>query len=92
MFRGNTSKLAFEPKEGMEVLATGTVSVYEAGGNYQLYVSDMIEEGVGNLYVAFEKLKEKLSKEPETCWNCNCFYWCCDPRRFNNNKEKISYL
>lgn len=63
MFRGNTSKLAFEPKEGMEVLATGTVSVYEAGGNYQLYVSDMIEEGVGNLYVAFEKLKEKLSKE-----------------------------
>ena len=63
MFRGNASKLGFMPTEGMKVLVTGSISVYPATGNYQIYVEDLIEDGVGNLYVAFEKLKEKLSKE-----------------------------
>lgn len=63
MFSGNTKKLGFIPTEGMKVLITGSISVYEATGNYQIYVDELIEDGVGNLYIAFEKLKEKLSKE-----------------------------
>lgn len=63
MFSSNARKLNFVPTEGMKVLITGSISVYPASGNYQIYVEDLIEDGVGNLYVAFEKLKEKLSKE-----------------------------
>lgn len=63
MFRTNASKLKFLPSEGMKVLVTGSVSVYEATGNYQIYVEDLIEDGIGNLYVAFEKLKKKLEQE-----------------------------
>lgn len=63
MFSGNASKLTFTPTDGMKVLVSGRVSVYEATGNYQIYVDDMQEDGVGNLYLAFEKLKEKLSAE-----------------------------
>lgn len=63
MFKTNASKLNFIPKEGMKVLVTGSIRIYEATGNYQIYVSDMIEDGVGNLYIAFEKLKKQLEKE-----------------------------
>ena len=63
MFRTKTANLNFIPKEGMKVLVTGSIRIYEAAGSYQIYVDDMIEDGVGNLYIAFEKLKEKLSKE-----------------------------
>ena len=63
MFSANAKRLVFKPEDGMNVLVTGRVSVYEATGNYQIYVEDMIEDGVGNLYVAFEQLKAKLSKE-----------------------------
>lgn len=63
MFSSNTKKLNFIPTEGMKVLVTGTISLYPATGNYQIYVEDLIEDGVGNLYVAFNKLKEKLAKE-----------------------------
>lgn len=63
MFSGNAKRLVFKPEDGMNVLVTGRVSVYEATGNYQIYVEDMIEDGVGNLFVAFEQLKAKLSKE-----------------------------
>lgn len=63
MFRSATTKLDFEPKEGMKVLVTGSISVYEAGGTYQIYVTEMQEDGIGNLYIAFEKLKKKLSEE-----------------------------
>ncbi|MBP3765988.1 MAG: exodeoxyribonuclease VII large subunit [Bacilli bacterium] len=63
MFKSNASKLNFIPTEGMKVLVTGSISVYPQGGTYQIYVEDLIEDGVGNLYIAFEKLKEKLSKE-----------------------------
>ncbi len=63
MFKTNTSKLNFTPTEGMKVLVTGSISVYEATGNYQIYVEDMLEDGVGNLYIAFEQLKKKLEQE-----------------------------
>ncbi|MCI5678162.1 MAG: exodeoxyribonuclease VII large subunit [Candidatus Faecisoma sp.] len=63
MFSNNAKKLNFVPTDGTKVLAIGRVSLYEATGNYQIYINEMLEDGVGNLYIAFEKLKEKLSKE-----------------------------
>ena len=63
MFRSNASKVLFKPADGMKVLVTGRISVYEAMGSYQIYVDEMIEDGVGNLYVAFEQLKKKLQDE-----------------------------
>ena len=63
MFRSAASSLDFEPDDGTMVIAHGRVSVYEAGGTYQLYIEDMTRDGVGDLYKEFEKLKEKLSKE-----------------------------
>lgn len=63
MFSRNASNLKFNPIDGTKVLIAGRVSVYEATGSYQIYVDEMLEDGVGNLYVAFEKLKEQLSKE-----------------------------
>ena len=63
MFASNTKVLKFTPVDGMKVLVTGRVTIYEATGGYQIYVEDMLEDGIGNLYVAFEQLKEKLSKE-----------------------------
>lgn len=63
MFSANAKKLAFTPTDGMKILVRGRVSVYEATGNYQIYVEEILEDGVGNLYIAFEQLKEKLSKE-----------------------------
>lgn len=63
MFNRDASKIKFIPQDGMKVLLTGRITVYEATGGYQVYVSDMIEDGVGNLYVAYEKLKKKLALE-----------------------------
>lgn len=63
MFNNLASKIKFNPTDGMKVLVECKIGVYEATGAYQVYVSDMIEDGVGNLYVAFNQLKEKLEKE-----------------------------
>jgi len=63
MFSSSASKLKFMPQDGMKVLVTGKISVFEANGAYQIYVSDMLEDGVGNLYIAFEQLKSKLEAE-----------------------------
>lgn len=63
MFSSSAKNLNFTPCDGTKVLVVGRVSVYESTGNYQIYVSDMQEDGVGNLYIAFEKLKEKLKSE-----------------------------
>ncbi len=63
MFLNNTYKLKFVPTDGMKVLVTGRVSLYEANGAYQIYVDDMLEDGVGSLYVAYEQLKKKLEAE-----------------------------
>lgn len=62
MFRGNASKVNFRPVDGMNVLVAGRISCYEANGNYQIYIEEMIEDGIGNLYVEFEKLKKKLGE------------------------------
>lgn len=63
MFSNNVKKINFKPADGIKVLIMGRISVYEATGNYQIYVEDMLEDGVGNLYVAYEKLKAELAKE-----------------------------
>ena len=63
MFATATKKLQFTPEDGMKVLVTGKISVFEANGGYQIYVSDMLEDGVGNLYIAYEQLKKKLEAE-----------------------------
>jgi len=63
MFSSQAKKLRFEPENGMTVLLHGEVSVYEPSGQYQIYVKEMEPEGIGALYLAFEQLKEKLSKE-----------------------------
>ena len=63
MFASSTKNLKFEPSDGMKVLVSGRVSVYEMGGTYQIYVEEMIEDGLGNLYLEFEKLKKKLEAE-----------------------------
>ena len=63
MFASNTKKIKFMPQDGMKVLVTGKISVFEANGAYQIYVNDMLEDGVGNLYIAYEQLKKKLQEE-----------------------------
>ena len=63
MFRSDLARMNFRPENGMRVVASGRVSIYERGGQYQLYVSYMKPDGVGALYMALEKLKKKLSEE-----------------------------
>lgn len=63
MFKSAASKLAFMPEDGMMVLARGRIAVYEQGGAYQLYISEITPDGVGDLYVAFEQMKKNLEKE-----------------------------
>jgi len=63
MFKGAFQKLKFTPEEGMKVLIIGRISLYEASGNYQIYVEHMEPDGVGALYQALEEMKVKLKKE-----------------------------
>lgn len=63
IFKASASRLNFEPRDGMKVIAFGKISVYEAGGAYQLYIDSMIPDGKGELYAAYEQLKEKLQRE-----------------------------
>ncbi|MFG6494240.1 exodeoxyribonuclease VII large subunit [Fictibacillus sp. UD] len=63
MFAGNNRYLNFKPEEGMNVLIQGSFSVYEPQGQYQLYVKTMQQDGVGNLFQAYENLKIKLEQE-----------------------------
>ena len=63
MFKTSTATLNFVPKDGMKVIVLGTVSVFERDGVYQIYCKAMKEDGMGDLYTAYEKLKAKLEKE-----------------------------
>lgn len=63
MFKGSAGKLRFRPENGMKVIAFGRVSVFPRDGAYQLYVNELTPDGVGDLHVAFEQLKEKLLQE-----------------------------
>lgn len=63
MFKGQAYQLRFRPENGMKVLVTGRISVFPRDGAYQLYCNTMTPEGVGDLAVAFEQLKEKLHRE-----------------------------
>ena len=63
MFKSSAVRLKFEPRDGMKIMAFGTVSVFERDGVYQIYVKAMQEDGMGSLYKAYEELKAKLEKE-----------------------------
>lgn len=63
MFKGYEGNLNFEPENGMKVIINGRIEVYEKIGYYQLYAENIIEDGVGQLHIAFEKLKKKLDNE-----------------------------
>jgi len=63
MFRADAARLRFRPENGLGVTCAGRVSVYPRDGAYQLYVSELRPEGLGDLYLAYEQLKAKLSAE-----------------------------
>lgn len=63
MFKGSAIKLRFRPESGMKVTAYGRVSVFPRDGAYQLYCTGLMPEGLGDLQVAFEQLKQKLGEE-----------------------------
>lgn len=63
MFRSSAERLRFMPENGMKVLVRCSASLYERDGVYQLYCEDMQPDGLGELMIAFEQLKDKLSKE-----------------------------
>lgn len=63
MFKGSAFRLRFRPENGMKVIATGRVSVFPRDGAYQLYCTGLTPEGIGDLHMAFEQLKNRLHKE-----------------------------
>lgn len=63
LFRGKGQRLQFDLADGLTVIVRGSVSMYEAAGDIQLYVEEMLPAGLGALHLAFEQLKEKLQKE-----------------------------
>ena len=63
MFRGNASRLRFTPKDGMQVVCRGRISLYERDGAYQLYAEDMYPAGEGDLMAALERIKARLEAE-----------------------------
>lgn len=63
MFRREASTLRFRPQNGMQVVAAGRVTVFPRDGQYQLYCTRLMPDGIGDLHIAFEQIKEKLCKE-----------------------------
>jgi len=62
-FKRANEKLKFKLKDGMKVICFGSISVYEARGDYQLIVEEVEPKGIGALQLQFQALKEKLAKE-----------------------------
>ncbi len=104
MFQGQNSLLKFKPENGMKVLLQGNISIFEASGQYQLYIQDMQPDGIGSLHLAYEQLKEKLRLEglfntehkktttnisKENC-SADLTNWCCHKRYCDNSRTKIS--
>ncbi|MFH1847768.1 MAG: exodeoxyribonuclease VII large subunit, partial [Candidatus Omnitrophota bacterium] len=63
MFKGENRSLQFQPKDGLKVICSGRIGVYDRKGNYQFYAKKMEPKGLGALQLAFQQLKEKLEKE-----------------------------
>lgn len=63
MFKSHALNVKFMPENGMNVIAMGNISVFERDGIYQVYVTDIVPDGIGSVYVASEQLKAKLQKE-----------------------------
>ncbi len=63
MFKGQAAKLKFKPSDGLKVILTAKASLYDRDGRFQLYVSEMAADGLGDLYLAFEQLKKRLAEE-----------------------------
>ncbi len=63
MFRGAAAGLAFAPQNGMKVMVRCDIRVYEPSGSYQAYIAEMKQDGLGDLHIAFEQMKQKLSEE-----------------------------
>ena len=63
MFAKSAQTLAFNPENGMKVLLRGEIRVYEPTGGYQMYIKEMMPDGIGELFIAFEQLKKKLEQE-----------------------------
>lgn len=63
MFRSRSGRVRFRPENGKKVMVLGYISLYEKGGQYQLYAQEMVEDGIGDLYEQYEQLKKKLTEE-----------------------------
>ncbi|MDP4161611.1 MAG: exodeoxyribonuclease VII large subunit, partial [Bacillota bacterium] len=63
MFAGNARSMKFRPENGMKVIVKGDISVYEPSGQYQIYIKEMRPDGIGELFLAYEQLKNKLEAE-----------------------------
>ena len=63
MFKNSVSSLTFKPQDGTKVIVTGSISVFERDGTYQIYVKSMVEDGIGSLAQQFEELKKKLESQ-----------------------------
>lgn len=63
MFKGQAAKLRFRPVDGLKVILTAKASVYDRDGRFQLYVSEMTADGLGDLFLAFEQMKKRLADE-----------------------------
>lgn len=77
MFKTYTTHLSFMPKDGMKVIILGGVSVFERDGVYQIYAKAMKEDGLGNLYVAYEELKINLAMKVYLMKNTKSQFHLC---------------
>lgn len=63
MFSSYSRSMKFKPENGMKVILRGEITVYEPSGQYQVYVKEMRPDGIGDLFLAYEQLKQRLESE-----------------------------